>query len=608
MARSSRQPGRRPGAAAPGGQVPPPGGQVPPPGGGGRNGWGPLGDDPLRQILIASLLAQRASVAPPASPQPTPTPMPSNLGANSEQFLTEGEELLGPVNPGRLLQVVVQIKPTGDRLAQDAEERARDPLRYRDRAHILTREQFASAYSAKPEDVRRIAQFAWQHGLQIVPKWASRVLSAGPFADRTIHLGGTARAVNRAFGVRLVHVRGADGLIYRTYLGQMSVPSEFADVINGVFGLDTRKKSRALFRSARPLGGGALPKVAYTPIEIAQTYGFPSNFTGQGQTIAILEFGGGARLRDLRRYFGDLGLQVPQIQAIGVGGSGNAPTGDPNGDDGEVMLDIEIAGAVANGASYVVYFAPNTSAGWLQGINAAIHDSVNQPSILSISWGGPEQGWTKGEMFAMTEAFQAAALMGISVFVAAGDSGSTDGVGVASPHAGFPASSPWATACGGTSLYVGGSAPPEAVWNNGDAGGTGGGISAVFPVPSYQAGYTYQLAPLPNRGFPDVAGCADPDTGYRVRVDGVDTVYGGTSCVAPLWSALAALLNEGTGTPLGFLNPLLYRTNLKSDLKDITVGNNDTTGQVGKYSAVVGWDPCTGFGSPNGLAILGALS
>jgi len=111
------------------------------------------------------------------------------------------------------------------------------------------------------------------------------------------------------------------------------------------------------------------------------------------------------------------------------------------------------------------------------------------------------------------------------------------------------------------------------------------------------------------RGVPDVAGNADPKTGYKVRIDGVDTVYGGTSAVAPLWAGLFALINEGLGRSVGFANPLLYSPVVQTPgaLRDITVGNNDTTRQVGGYSARPGWDPCTGLGSPNGTSILNAL-
>jgi kumamolisin len=113
--------------------------------------------------------------------------------------------------------------------------------------------------------------------------------------------------------------------------------------------------------------------------------------TGKGQTIAILELGGGYRRRDLRHYFRGLGLQMPQLKSVGVGIGRNAPTGHHNGPDSEVMLDIEVAAAVANGANYVVYFAPNNSRGFFRGINAAIHDTVNQPTQLGPAGGKVEQ-------------------------------------------------------------------------------------------------------------------------------------------------------------------------------------------------------------------------
>jgi kumamolisin len=604
---------------SPGDDDGPRGGDNGPPGGGdgdddGRDGrrdgprnGGRDGDDGaagLRQILLTSLLTSQPS--PPPPPPPPPAPVTSNFRADSEQALAEGEQLLGPVHPDRVIQILIHIKPSGDTLIEDSEALARDPLAKR---APLTREEYASRYAAKREDVGRLVRYyALQHGLQVVPNWSNRLRGAAPFADRTVHFRGLVGDINQAFGITMFHVLGKDGGLYRTYIGGLNIPSELTDLVSCVFNTDTRPKSLPHLRLSRPLGSGAPTRIGYTPIEVGQAYGFPSNVTGAGQGVAILELGGGARLGDLIQYFRSLGLQVPRIQAIGVHGASNAPTGDPSGPDGEVTLDIEVAGAIANGADYSVYFAPNTSAGMFQGISAVVHDAVNRPSILSISWGGPESTWSPLEMYSITEVLRAAAMMGMSVFVAAGDSGSTDGVGVSKPSVDFPASSPWATACGGTSLYIGASAPPEKVWNNGNAGGTGGGISATFPAPSFQTGLRFQSAPLVGRGLPDVCGCADPNTGYQLKIDGVDEIYGGTSAVAPLWSALTALINQSTGAPLGFVNPLLYLTNLKGALKDITVGNNDTTGLVGNYSAGVGWDPCTGFGSPNASAILAALS
>jgi kumamolisin len=593
----------------------------------GNHGRGPhegrnygSGSAPSWLPLLAALLGQTTTNPPPppssgAPPPPPPGPTQTtdgqptattpNFEEDSRQILAKGEQLLGRVFPNMAMQVVVYLRPSDDKLIEESNALARDPLAKR--AH-LTREQYAERHGAKFEDVSRVVGHLMQYGLRPAAN-LNNLRGAARFADRIVLFNGRARDVSDAFGVPLYFVRGKDDGIYTTYLGGLKLPPEVRQSVAAVAGLDSRPIARPQLRLSRPMGVGAQRPIAYTPIEVAQAYGFPSNVTGKGTNIAILELGGGATYRDLATYFQGLGLQMPQIQMIGVGGAGNAPTGDPNGPDGEVTLDIQVAGAIANGAEFSVYFAPNTSAGFLQGVSAAIHDSVNKPSVLSISWGGPESTWTKLDMYSITEAFRAAALMGISVFVAAGDSGSTDGLGTNTPHVDFPASSPWATACGGTSLYTGTSAPPEQVWNEGPSGGaTGGGISTIFPAPSYQSGVLFQSTALTGRGLPDVAGCADPYTGYKVLIDGVEEVYGGTSAVAPLWAALTALLNESTGRPLGFLNPLLYQTNLKGALKDITIGNNDETGLVGKYPAGVGWDPCTGFGTPDGVALLATLT
>jgi kumamolisin len=270
------------------------------------------------------------------------------------------------------------------------------------------------------------------------------------------------------------------------------------------------------------------------------------------------------------------------------------------------MLDVEVVGAISPQTNIAVYFAPNTDAGFLDAITTAIHDTTNQPSVISISWGGPESSWTAQAMTAMDEAFQAAATMGITVCVASGDNGSSDGVNDGSDHVDFPASSPYALACGGTSLQASGSnISSEVVWNDGaNKGASGGGISTFFALPSWQAGLKAQnnqgqSTALTMRGVPDVAGDADPGTGYEVRIDGTDTVIGGTSAVAPLWAALVVRLNQASGKPVGYLNPQLYQN--PTALRDITSGNN------GDFDAAVGWDACTGLGSPNGAALNGVI-
>ena len=282
------------------------------------------------------------------------------------------------------------------------------------------------------------------------------------------------------------------------------------------------------------------------------------------------------------------------------------PTGDAEGPDGEVMLDIEVVGSIAPGARMAVYFGPNTDAGFLDAITTAIHDTTNKPSVISISWGGAESTWTSQAMTVMDDAFQAAATLGVTVCVAAGDSGSSDGVTDGADHVDFPASSPHVLACGGTSLQAAqGGISSETVWNDGASGGaSGGGISSFFAVPPWQRGLSAlttagKSVALSMRGVPDVAGDADPATGYDVRVDGTNTVIGGTSAVAPLWAALIARINASTGKAAGFINAQLYQN--AKDLRDITQGNN------GDFAAQPGWDACTGLGSPNGEPLAGLL-
>ena len=259
-------------------------------------------------------------------------------------------------------------------------------------------------------------------------------------------------------------------------------------------------------------------------------------------------------------------------------------------------------------ASIAVYFAPNTNQGFLDAVTSAVHDSVNKPSVISISWGSAESNWTAQAMTQFDQAFQAAAAMGVTVCCAAGDNGSSDGVADGKAHVDFPASSPFALGCGGTKLTASGQTiSAEVVWNaNPTSSATGGGVSGFFPLPAYQN--NAHVPPVSGsagqtgRGVPDVGGDADPASGYQVRVDGQNLVFGGTSAVAPLWAGLIALMNQKLGRPVGFLNPLLYGSLAGRGLfNDIVSGNN------GSYSAGPGWDACTGWGSPIGSKLLLAL-
>jgi kumamolisin len=349
-----------------------------------------------------------------------------------------------------------------------------------------------------------------------------------------------------------------------------------------------------------------------TPPQIAKLYNFPTgaNHNGSGQCIALIELGGGYKSKDLRTYFQQLNVSMPKVTSVSVDHGHNHPAGKPNSADGEVDLDIEVAGSIAPGAHIVVYFAPNTDRGFLDAITKAIHDTTNYPSVISISWGSAESSWTAQAMQVMDQAFQAAAAVGVTVCCAAGDNGPTDGVTDGKAHVDFPASSPYALGCGGTRLETLNNQLSEVVWNDGPNSATGGGVSDFFDLPTWQTNVGVPASVNSDhrvgRGVPDVAGNADPQTGYQVYVDSQSVVFGGTSAVAPLWAGLIALMNQQRGKSVGYLNPILYqnyqRLSQANALRDVTSGNN------GAYSAGTGWDPCSGVGTPDGAKLLDALS
>jgi kumamolisin len=519
--------------------------------------------------------------------------------AGSERAPLEGAREVGPANPNETVDVTIRLR---SRAGKKPIINADAFTRLVDKPMILGRKEFEQLHGADADSIARVETFARQHGLTVKEKAPGR---------RTVILSGTVTAVNEAFGVELKEYEHPSGR-YRGRTGSIHLPAELQDVVEGVFGLDNRPQAKPHFRRRRPRGGARANTVSlsYTPTQIAALYDFPTGVDGDGECVAIIELGGGYNTTDLSNYWSQLKLtEKPTVSAVSVGNGSNNPTGDPNGPDGEVMLDIEVVGAIAPGAKIVVYFADNTDAGFLNAITTAVHDSTNNPSVVSISWGGPESSWTQQAMTSMDEAFQSASAMGVTVCVAAGDDGSTDGVTDGLNHVDFPASSPNVLACGGTQLVASGNTiTNETVWNElaNNEGATGGGISDVFPLPSWQAGAGVPPSANPNgnvgRGVPDVAGDADPTSGYVTLVDGNPDVIGGTSAVAPLFAGLIALINERIGKPVGFINPLLYQdASTAQDFNDITSGNN------GAYSAGRGWDACSGLGSPIGAQIAAAL-
>jgi kumamolisin len=477
----------------------------------------------------------------------------------------------------------------------------------RERTYLNLAELHAQHGSAAA-DLARVEAFARTQGLRVI---------VSDLGSRRVVLEGGAAQLGAAFGVEVVGWNEG-GRNCRACRHPVEMPAELHGVVLGVFGFDNRPVAKSHLRR-KPVP--KMPSFAgYTGSQVAAFYNFPIGVDGTGETIGIIELGGGFKPADIATYFLEIGVPAPSVTAVPVDGGTNAPT-TPDSADGEVLLDIEVAGAVAPGAKIVVYFAAGaTDQDFLNAISAAVHDSVNNPSVISISWGGPESASDASFQTQFDEILQSAAALGITVTVASGDSGAADEPPTGwdgNVHVDFPASSPHALGCGGTAIRVSGtSVTAESIWNEDvtsktdtSFGASGGGISEVFPVPAFQAGVKLPANASTGgtgRGVPDVAGDGDPDTGYRVRVDGQEFPVGGTSAVAPLWAGLVALLNQKLGKRVGFLNSLLYAH--PECLVPVTVGNNQVGPNHVGYVAGPGWNACAGLGRPDGAKILAMLS
>jgi kumamolisin len=441
--------------------------------------------------------------------------------------------------------------------------------------------------------------------------------------------------MNRAFTVDLGRYESPDEA-YRGREGPIHLPDDLAGIVEGIFGLDNRRASRP-------------HAITTTPTQVAGLYSFPSG-KATGQTIGIIEFGGGFATSDINTFLTGLGLTTPTLNVVPVDGVGNIPAGNVNNvwtnnptqsflsdPDIEVTLDIDVAAAVAQGAGITVYFAPNTAQGWVDALSTALADVTNNPSVLSISWGADEATWTKSGITNVQHAFQSAAALGVTVFATSGDIGSNDAVNDGKAHVQYPASDPWVTTCGGT-LITNLSPYTEGTWNDA-LGATGGGVSSIFGLPPYQAGAG--VPPSVNdgvtigRGVPDIAGNASGNSGYNLVLYGTQTnalkitngkfaglnvgTVAGTSAVAPLYAGMAAILNANLERRIGVLTPALYligKTSWLNVFRDIADGVSNgvsfttaagVSGTSLGYSAGPGWDPCTGWGIVNATALQNAL-
>jgi kumamolisin len=522
----------------------------------------------------------------------------------TERSPRSGARRVGAADPQEQLSVSIRVRRRTDAaplpVSPDWAARPGERSRY-------SREQFAANFGSSETDLNEVAEFGRRNGLTVVESSAAR---------RTVVLEGSVAQMNRAFSVDLGRYE-LPGESYRGREGPVHLPEGLVEVVEGVFGLDNR-------RMATRAGGSGSGSAMLTPRQVAGLYNFPLATNANGQTIGIIEFGGGYKINkqgvptDIQAYFEKQGLSTPNLFPVTKDKALNDP-GDPASD--EVVLDIEVAGSVAQGANLAVYFAPFTQQGWVDILTTAVLDNVlpadwAAPSVITISWGWAELeryqtfAWTAAAIDAVSQTLQDAAMLGVTVMVSSGDNGSDCQIQDGNAHVNYPASDPGVTAVGGTSIEnVEGSAFTEVTWNGhskkDEMDVTGGGVSDFFGLPYWQS-----WAKVPGsvndhhqgRGIPDIAGHA---AGYMIFFNGsMKGPYIGTSEAAPLYAGLIALINAAIGDSVGYLNPILYELGGTTVFRDIADGETNADGPAPGYTSVVGWDACTGWGSVDGSALL----
>ena len=384
-------------------------------------------------------------------------------------------------------------------------------------------------------------------------------------AARSVVLSGTIEQFQNAFGVKLEHYEHHSAGQFRGRTGTISVPDDLHGVVEAVLGLDNRPQARPHFRIRPPFQPAKGRQVSFTPPQLASLYQFPQG-DGRASASASSNWAAAITRPISESYFASLGVASPTVKAVGVDQGSNQPSGDPNGPDGEVTLDIEIVGCDCAGREHRGVFHAEQRRRFhrRREPRGARHDQQALGHFDQLGRPGVELDQPVAQ--------------GLQQRVAVGGGGGRDGLrgvgrqrlerrfgqrrsgrlsGVESLCAGVRRHEPDARRAPSISH--------EVVWNDGAQGGaSGGGVSRAFPVPVWQNGLSATSASggktaLSGRGVPDVAGDASPVTGYSVLIDGTQTVVGGTSAVAPLWAALIARINAAKGQPAGFINPKLYK-------------------------------------------------
>jgi kumamolisin len=523
----------------------------------------------------------------------------------SERTVRTGATRTGAADPNAIFAVSVRVRRRAD--APALPDWAFGTVTARRGKPYLSREEFAARYGASEDDLAQIATFAAANGLSVVESSIPR---------RTIILKGTVAQMSKAFAVDLGTYETPDEK-YRGREGPLYLPVTITDIVEGVFGLDNRKMlepniaKRGRAADAASTNGPA----GMTVPQVAQLYNFPT-WPATGQTIGLIEYNSSTSeqtVQAVQSYFDSLGMPTPSIVWVNIFNPGYSELAVA-----ETQLDIAVAGSAAPGARLVVYNAPDNEGGYVDSISAVIYDSAHAPSVISISYGRAESEWSTMGIQNASALFQEAAVLGVTIFVASGDTGSQQyNVKDGTAHVQYPASDPYVTAVGGTSISnVSGSNFTEFMWKDFSylPGATGGGISDVFTPPPWQS---FARVPVSinngqsGRGVPDIAANADAASGYVIYPsippsDFAGGPQGGTSAAAPLYAALVALLNAGLGESIGYLNPTLY-AGPNYVFRDIADGQNNSWGGSPGYPCGPGWDACTGLGVVNGNALKYAL-
>lgn len=526
-----------------------------------------------------------------------------SLEGHLPHFALTSSQHLGRLASSTRVPLAVTLKLKNQDALAEFISRVNDPrdVLY---GHYLTPEQFTEAYAPSNEELSQVKQYLESQGLHIKTVHSNRLV---------IEVEGSAAEVERAFQVEMHQYRKENGKLAYSPLAEPKIHNKIASLLTGVVGMNnfSERKTDAKFK---PAAAKPSPKSGLSPQAVRAAYNLDAiPQLGQGEPLGLMELDG-YNPADIEAYARQFGMtSMPSLQNVLVGGA----TGAAGQGAVEVTLDIEVMMAVAPGASAIfVYEGPNTDAGLLATYSKIATD--NQAREISTSWGEPEIKATAATLQSENSIFMQMASQGQTLYAAAGDSGAYDDG--SSLTVDDPASQPYVTGVGGTTLQVSanGAYEGETSWataanGKNPASGGGGGISTVWSIPSWQAGFGNSS----NRGssamrmVPDVSLDANPATGYVIRFGGKWGVVGGTSCAAPIWAAFTALVNQARiadrKQPLGFAAPTYYaiaKTSLyESDFHDVADGSNNLY-----FPAVQGYDLATGLGSFNGANLFSTLT